>query len=48
MAEQKVEAKAKADAPKHANNQINIAAIIGGVVAALAVLGIGAAFLAMR
>ena len=47
-AEQKVEAKAKADAPKHANNQINIAAIIGGVVAALAVLGIGAAFLAMR
>ncbi|MCG7289709.1 MULTISPECIES: hypothetical protein [unclassified Corynebacterium] len=39
---------AKADAPKHANNQINIAAIIGGVVAALAVLGIGAAFLAMR
>ena len=47
-AEQKVEAKAKAEAPKHANNQINIAAIIGGVVAALAVLGIGAAFLAMR
>ena len=39
---------AKADAPKHANNQINIAAIIGGVVAALAALGIGAAFLAMR
>ncbi|MBA5244896.1 hypothetical protein [Corynebacterium haemomassiliense] len=47
-AEQKVEAKAKAEAPKQANNQINIAAIIGGVVAALAVLGIGAAFLAMR
>ena len=47
-AEQKVEAKAKAEAPKQANNQINITAIIGGVVAALAVLGIGAAFLAMR
>ncbi|MHA5281921.1 zinc metalloprotease [Corynebacterium sp. CQ3829_602738] len=47
-AEQKVEAKAKAEAPKQANNQINIAAIIGGVVAALAALGIGAAFLAMR
>ena len=45
----KVEVKpAKADAPKHANNQINITAIIGGVVAALAALGIGAAFLAMR
>ena len=39
---------AKAEAPKQANNQINIAAIIGGVVAALAALGIGAAFLAMR
>ena len=39
---------AKAEAPKQANNQVNIAAIIGGVVAALAVLGIGAAFLAMR
>ena len=47
-AEQKVEAKAKAEAPKQADNQVNIAAIIGGVVAALAVLGIGAAFLAMR
>ena len=47
-AEQKVEAKAKAEAPKQANNQVNVAAIIGGVVAALAVLGIGAAFLAMR
>ena len=45
----KVEVKpAKADAPKQANNQVNIAAIIGGVVAALAALGIGAAFLAMR
>ena len=39
---------AKVEAPKQANNQINIAAIIGGVVAALAALGIGAAFLAMR
>ena len=39
---------AKAEAPKQANNQVNVAAIIGGVVAALAVLGIGAAFLAMR
>ena len=47
-AEQKVEAKAKAEAPKQADNQINIAAIIGGVIAALAALGIGAAFLAMR
>ena len=47
-AEQKVEAKAKAEAPKPANNQVNVAAIIGGVVAALAALGIGAAFLAMR
>ena len=47
-AEQKVEAKAKAEAPKQANNQVNVAAIIGGVVAALAALGIGAAFLAMR
>ena len=47
-AEQKVEAKAKAEAPKKADSQVNIAAIIGGVVAALAVLGIGAAFLAMR
>ena len=45
----KVEVKpAKAEAPKQANNQVNIAAIIGGVVAALAVLGIGAAFLAMK
>ena len=47
-AEQKVEAKAKAEAPKQADNHVNIAAIIGGVVAALAALGIGAAFLAMR
>ena len=47
-AEQKVEAKAKAEAPKQADNQVNVAAIIGGVVAALAALGIGAAFLAMR
>ena len=47
-AEQKVEAKAKAEAPKQAETQVNIAAIVGGVVAALAVLGIGAAFLAMR
>ncbi|MFC5726489.1 hypothetical protein ACFPRI_07155, partial [Corynebacterium pilbarense] len=39
---------AKAEAPKQVNNQVNIAAIIGGVVAALAALGIGAAFLAMR
>ena len=39
---------AKAEAPKQANNQVNVAAIIGGVVAALAALGIGAAFLAMR
>ena len=43
---------AKAEAPKQTNNQpsnqINIAAIIGGVSAALATLGIGAAFLAMR
>ena len=46
--EPKVEAKAKAEAPKQANNQVNIAAIIGGVIAALAALGIGAAFLAMR
>jgi len=43
-----VEAKAKAEAPKQADNHVNIAAIIGGVVAALAALGIGAAFLAMR
>ena len=43
---------AKAEAPQQTNNQpsnqINIAAIIGGVSAALATLGIGAAFLAMR
>ena len=43
---------AKAEAPKKVNNQPsnqpNIAAIIGGVIAALAALGIGAAFLAMR
>ena len=39
---------AKADTPKQADNQVNIAAIIGGVIAALAALGIGAAFLAMR
>lgn len=39
---------AKAEAPKQADNQVNIAAIIGGVVAALAALGIGAAFFAMR
>ncbi|MCG7296406.1 hypothetical protein MHJ86_05975 [Corynebacterium afermentans] len=39
---------AKAEAPKQANNQVNIAAIIGGVIAALAALGIGAAFFAMR
>mgnify|MGYP002719782499 CR=1 FL=1 len=39
---------AKAEAPQQADNQINIAAIIGGVSAALAALGIGAAFLAMR
>ncbi|MGV0344821.1 hypothetical protein ACUY3P_11010 [Corynebacterium lehmanniae] len=45
-AEQKVEAKA--EAPKKADSQVNIAAIIGGVIAALAALGIGAAFLAMR
>ena len=45
----KVEVKpAKAEAPKQADSQVNIAAIIGGVVAALAALGIGAAFLAMR
>ena len=55
-AEVKVQAEevkpAKAEAPKQANNQpsnqVNIAAIIGGVIAALAALGIGAAFLAMR
>ena len=29
-------------------DRVNVAAIIGGVVAALAALGIGAAFLAMR
>ena len=40
--------EAKADTPKQADNQVNIAAIIGGVIAALAALGIGAAFLAMR
>ena len=39
---------AKADTPNQADNQVNIAAIIGGVIAALAALGIGAAFLAMR
>jgi len=43
---------AKAEAPKQTNNQpdnqINIAAIIGGVSAALAALGIGAAFVAMH
>ena len=39
---------AKAEAPQQADNQINIAAIIGGVSAALAALGIGAAFFAMR
>ena len=39
---------AKAEAPQQADNQPNIAAIIGGVSAALAALGIGAAFLAMR
>ena len=39
---------AKAEAPKQADNQPNIAAIIGGVSAALAALGIGAAFFAMR
>ena len=39
---------AKAEAPKQADNQVNIAAIVGGIVAALAALGIGAAFLAMR
>ena len=39
---------AKADTPKQADNQVNIAAIIGGVVAALAALGIGAALFAMR
>ncbi|WP_269508004.1 hypothetical protein [Corynebacterium faecium] len=45
----KVEVKpAKAEAPKQADSQVNVAAIIGGVVAALAALGIGAAFLAMR
>ena len=45
----KVEVKpAKAEAPKQADSRVNIAAIIGGVVAALAALGIGAAFLAMR
>ena len=45
----KVDVKpAKAEAPKQADSQVNIAAIIGGVVAALAALGIGAAFLAMR
>ena len=55
-AEVKVETEevkpAKAEAPKQINNQasnqVNIAAIIGGVVAALAALGIGAAFFAMR
>ena len=39
---------AKAEAPQQADNQVNIAAIIGGVSAALAALGIGAAFVAMR
>ena len=39
---------AKAEAPQQADNQPNIAAIIGGVSAALAALGIGAAFVAMH
>ena len=39
---------AKAEAPQQADNQPNIAAIIGGVIAALAALGIGAAFFAMH
>ena len=53
-AEAKDEAKvedvkpAKAEAPQQADNQVNIAAIIGGVIAALAALGIGAAFFAMH
>ena len=53
-AEPKAEAKvedvqpAKAEAPQQTNNQVNIAAIIGGVSAALAALGIGAAFVAMH
>ena len=50
-AEPKAEAKvedAKAEAPQQADNQPNIAAIIGGVSAALAALGIGAAFVAMH
>ena len=53
-AEAKAQAKveevkpAKADTPKQTNNQPNIAIIIGGVIAALAALGIGAAFFAMR
>ena len=47
-AKAEVKAEVKAEAPKQADNQVNIAAIIGGVVAALAALGIGAAFFAMR
>ena len=53
-AEAKDEAKAedvqpaKAEAPQQADNQPNIAAIIGGVSAALAALGIGTAFFAMH
>ena len=39
---------AKAEAPKQADNQPNIAAIIGGVIAALTALGIGTAFFAMH
>ena len=49
-AEAKVEdvKPAKAEAPQQADNQPNIAAIIGGVSAALTALGIGTAFFAMR
>ena len=47
-AKDELKAEVKAEAPKQADNQVNIAAIIGGVIAALAALGIGAAFFAMR
>ncbi|WJY96495.1 hypothetical protein [Corynebacterium fournieri] len=43
-----VKAEVKAEPKVEVQNQVNIAAIIGGIVAALAALGIGGAFLAMR
>ena len=50
-AEQPKKAEAKAEAvaeTQHVDAQVNIAAIIGGVIAALAALGIGAALFATR